>query len=194
MDALTWRFGANRFRLVLGDLTAAPATLGAQAVVNAANPELAGGGGVDGAIHRATGPELLVAGREIVAVRGPLSPGEAVVTPGFALCQHVIHAVGPIWHGGNAGEDEALTAAYRRCLDIADALRLTSVAFPSISTGAYGFPMARAARLALAVFKDHLSRELDAPLTAMVFLFGASAFNVWAAEARTLLGEPAEAA
>jgi O-acetyl-ADP-ribose deacetylase len=127
---------------VLGDITAQQVDV----VVNAANPSLLGGGGVDGAIHRAAGPELLRACRLL----GGCSPGDARSTPGFRLsARWVIHAVGPIWRGGSEGEEEVLAACYRRCLELADELGATSIAFPALSTGAYRFPRDLAAAIAL---------------------------------------------
>ena len=135
-------------RVVQGDLTA----LDVDAVVNAANERMLGGGGVDGAIHRAAGPELLAACRAVPEVRpGVRCPtGEARITPGFRLpARFVIHTVGPVWRGGGAGEDEALASAYRSSLVLADEHGLDTVAFPAISTGVYGFPADRAARVAV---------------------------------------------
>jgi len=117
------------------------------AVVNAANAALAGGGGVDGAIHRAAGAADL---RAACAVIGGCPPGEAVVTDGFALpARWIIHTVGPVWRGGTEDEDAALASCYRRSLQVADELGARSVAFPAISTGAYGFPPRRAAEIAV---------------------------------------------
>ena len=136
-----------------GDIT----TLDVDAVVNAANRTLAGGGGVDGAVHRAAGPKLLeacLALPEITpGVRCPT--GEARITPGFQLpARHVIHAVGPVWHGGNRGEQEALAAAYRASLALAAAHELESIALPAISTGAYGYPAHEAATVAVQTIRD----------------------------------------
>ena len=120
------------------------------AIVNAANSSLMGGGGVDGAIHRAGGPAILEACREIVTRIGSCPTGEAVITTGGNLkARHVIHTVGPIWRGGNHREDSLLADAYRNSLELAQSEGIESVAFPSISTGAYRFPLERAAEIAL---------------------------------------------
>ena len=145
------RIAASRLLLKRGDLVLEDV----DALVNAANAGLRGGGGVDGAIHRAGGPSILDECRAI----GGCRPGDAVITTGGRLAaRHVIHAVGPIWAGGAGGEDETLASAYRRSLEVAAAHALRSLAFPSISTGAYGFPIARAARIALATVHEHLGR------------------------------------
>ncbi|TYP00165.1 O-acetyl-ADP-ribose deacetylase (regulator of RNase III) [Geothermobacter ehrlichii] len=131
-----------RYRLVLGDIT----RLKVDAIVNAANRTLLGGGGVDGAIHRAAGPEL----RETCRRLGGCETGDAKMTPGFALpAAHVIHTVGPVWKGGGRDEEGLLASCYRNCLRLALENGLRSVAFPSISTGAYGFPVEKACRIAL---------------------------------------------
>lgn len=142
---------ASRMRVVQGDIT----TLTVDTIVNAANEQLAPGGGVCGAIHRAAGPELAAACREL----GRCPTGDARITGGYRLkAKHVIHAVGPIWQGGRSGEDELLANCYRRSLELAAAHELTSVAFPAISTGIYGFPPERAATIAVgtvAAFLTH---------------------------------------
>jgi len=123
---------------------------GTDAIVNAANSGLMGGGGVDGAIHRAGGPAILQECKQIVARQGRLPTGKAVITTGGNLkAKYVIHTVGPIWHGGNKGEPELLASAYRESLKIAAESNLNSISFPSISTGAYGYPVNQAARIAL---------------------------------------------
>jgi len=132
--------------VVTGDIT----HLTVDAIVNAANSSLLGGGGVDGAIHRAAGPELLAACREL----GGCPTGEARITPGFNLpARWVIHTVGPVWHGGDTGEDAQLASCYRRVLDLARENGVRSIAFPAISTGVYGFPKQRAAAIAIDVLR-----------------------------------------
>jgi O-acetyl-ADP-ribose deacetylase len=130
--------------VVVGDITREQT----EAIVNAANSSLRGGGGVDGAIHRAAGPRLAKAGAAI----GPCAPGDAKATPAFDLgppIRHVIHTVGPVWKGGGHDEAAILASCYRRCLEVADELGARSVAFPAISTGIYGFPARQAARIAV---------------------------------------------
>ncbi|ACL64215.1 Appr-1-p processing domain protein [Anaeromyxobacter dehalogenans 2CP-1] len=154
----TWLDG--RIALVQGDLT----RLQVDAIVNAANASLLGGGGVDGAIHRAAGPEL----REACRALGGAHTGEAKITPGFRLpARHVIHAVGPVWQGGGAGEDAALASCYRASMRLAAEHGLRSIAFPAISTGAYGFPIKRATPIAV----DEVRRALEAggPVRRAVF-------------------------
>jgi O-acetyl-ADP-ribose deacetylase (regulator of RNase III) len=139
----------HRIEIVEGDITA----LDLDAIVNAANKTLLGGGGVDGAIHRAAGPELRAACEKL----GGCETGEARITPGFGLkARHVIHTVGPVWGGGERGEDRLLAACYRNSLVLAEAHALASLAFPAISTGAYRFPPDRAASIALRTVLDAL--------------------------------------
>jgi O-acetyl-ADP-ribose deacetylase (regulator of RNase III) len=136
--------GEVRIELVRGDIT----EQAVDAIVTAANKFLVGGGGVDGAIHRAAGPELSKAGAAIA----PCNPGDAKATPAFALrprVQWVIHAVGPIWQGGTYGEDELLASCYRRVLEVADELGAATLAVPAISTGVYGYPIDEAADIAV---------------------------------------------
>jgi O-acetyl-ADP-ribose deacetylase len=153
-------FGATRVELARGDLTREMT----DAIVNAANSSLLGGGGVDGAIHRAGGPAILEECRGIRAARGPLPAGEAVITgAGSLACRHVIHTVGPVWQGGDAGEAETLARCYRSSLALAVSAGLQTIAFPSISTGAYGYPVGEAATVATRTVRDAL--ESGSPLT-----------------------------
>lgn len=144
----------HRIEVMQGDIT----RLAVDAIVNAANRTLLGGGGVDGAIHRAAGPELLEECRGL----GGCETGEAKITRGYRLpARFVIHTVGPVWRGGAAGEDELLASCYRSSLQLARDHGLTSIAFPAISTGAYGFPPARAARIAVATLAAALAQDRD---------------------------------
>jgi O-acetyl-ADP-ribose deacetylase (regulator of RNase III) len=145
------RIGTTALTLVLGDITQQDT----DAIVNAANSSLLGGGGVDGAIHRAGGPRILEECKAIRARQGGCPVGEAVITTGGQLrAKKIIHAVGPIWRGGTAGEDRLLSNAYRNSLHLAVTHRLRTVAFPSISTGAYGFPSVQASRIAFDTVVD----------------------------------------
>ena len=140
----------SRIEVVQADIT----TLPVDVIVNAANTSLLGGGGVDGAIHRAAGPRLLEATREI----GGCPTGQARLTPGFDLpARWIVHTVGPVWQGGHADEDELLASCYRESLTLASSLGATTIAFPAISTGAYGFPMERAARIAVSEIAGYLA-------------------------------------
>lgn len=158
-------FGSTRVDLARGDITRETV----DAIVNAANSSLLGGGGVDGAIHRAGGPAIRGECEKIRAARGPLPAGEAVITGAGRLpCRYVIHTVGPVWHGGKSGEPETLGRCYRNSLALAVEHGLASVAFPSISTGAYGYPVAEAAAVALGAVRDVL--QADCPLERVRFV------------------------
>jgi O-acetyl-ADP-ribose deacetylase (regulator of RNase III) len=159
-----------RIEVVEGDIT----QQAVDAIVNAANESLLGGGGVDGAIHRAAGPQLLAECRTL----GGCPTGEARITPGFNLpARHIIHTVGPVWHGGTHNEDELLARCYRGSLALAVQYGLKTIAFPSISTGAYGFPMERATHIAVSEIRKFLA---DHPNIERVILvcFGKAAYEV----------------
>lgn len=151
----------EKIEIIKGDIT----TLEVGAIVNAANQSLLGGGGVDGAIHRGAGPLLLEACRAL----GGCQTGEAKITPGYNLpAHHVIHTVGPVWQGGTHNEDNLLASCYRNCMQLATDHKCRSLAFPSISTGVYRFPIARACRIALRVLLDFVATEESAPRVVIV--------------------------
>jgi O-acetyl-ADP-ribose deacetylase (regulator of RNase III) len=151
----------ERLEVVLGDIT----TIKADAIVNAANAKLTGGGGVDGAIHRAAGPELL---QECLKLGG-CTTGKCKLTKGYKLpAKHVIHAVGPVWEGGTHGEEDLLAACYHNSLSLAVLSGVKSIAFPSISTGAYRFPLPRAVKIAVTSVRKFL--ETDASIKKVIFV------------------------
>ena len=161
----------TRLSLIRGDITQQET----DAVVNAANPSLMGGGGVDGAIHRAGGSAILEECKKIVAKQGRLSTGKAVITTaGNLKVKYVVHTVGPIWYGGTENEAELLTSAYQECLKIATANNLKSISFPSISTGAYGYPVEEAAMVAVKAVASFLKKETTSLKDVVFVLFDSS--------------------
>ena len=146
----------NRIQIIQGDIT----KLDVDAIVNAANSSLMGGGGVDGAIHRAGGPSILEECREIVARQGRCATGNAVITSGGNLpAKYVIHTVGPVWHGGNYNEADLLRNAYLNSLKLATENGIKTIAFPNISTGVYGFPKDKAAEIAIQTLTKYLAEN-----------------------------------
>jgi O-acetyl-ADP-ribose deacetylase (regulator of RNase III) len=161
---------ADRIVVIEGDITKQRV----DAIVNAANTTLLGGGGVDGAIHRAAGPELLEECRKL----GGCETGKAKITKSYRLpVKWIIHTVGPIWGGGKDGEDELLASCYRSCFALAEQHGIRSIAFPSISTGAYGFPMERAARIAVREARDFL-RKTKSVEQVLLVCFGQTALEI----------------
>jgi O-acetyl-ADP-ribose deacetylase (regulator of RNase III) len=176
-------FSGRVIELVLGDITRQRV----DAIVNAANSTLLGGGGVDGAIHRAGGPAVLDECRAIRAERGECPTGEAVLTGGGGLpARFVIHAVGPVWRGGDQGEPGLLASCYRNALRIAAERGFQSVAFPSISTGIYGYPVSLAASTALTAVASFLASEAAAPSRVRFVLFDPVTFATYAGALETL--------
>jgi len=169
---------AGRIAVVEGDIVA----LKVDAVVNAANEGLRGGGGVDGAIHRAAGPALMTECRAL----GRCPTGEARLTRGYKLpARHIIHAVGPVWHGGVRGEDALLESCYRHAMRLAAEHRLASLAFPAISTGVYRFPLERATRIAVAAVADMLAQH-DSIKTVTFCCFNRDAVDVYQRELKRI--------
>lgn len=173
----------KKLRLILGDIT----KIRVDAMVNAANSALAGGGGVDGAIHRVGGPGIM---RELDAIRqesGGCPAGSAVATTGGALpSQFVFHAVGPVYYDGKHGEPDLLISCYRTCLRLAEERGVRSISFPSISTGAYGYPMQEAATLALATVGEHLENQESRVREVLLVLFDQGSYDIHARTATEL--------
>jgi O-acetyl-ADP-ribose deacetylase (regulator of RNase III) len=175
-DTLTSTVNQATISVIQGDITHQTT----DAIVNAANSSLMGGGGVDGAIHRAGGSAILEECIKIVAKQGQLPPGKAVITTaGNMKAKHVIHTVGPIWRGGHQDEAAVLASAYRESLKLAAANKLTSISFPSISTGAYGYPVKDAAHIALKETADFLAKATSIKKVAFV-LFDTHTFEAYA--------------
>jgi O-acetyl-ADP-ribose deacetylase len=175
---------ANGKRLILleGDITRIPV----DAIANAANSALAGGGGVDGAIHRAGGPGIMAELDRMRAAVAPLAAGQAVATTaGHLPARFVFHAVGPIWHGGGHGEAEALASCYRVCLDLAEQKELRSISLPSISTGVYAYPIDAAAQIAIGQILEFLKNRAATVEEVWMVLFGANAFAAYETALKT---------
>jgi len=178
-----WKIGSRHLFICQGDL----ATFECDAIVNAANSRLAGGGGVDGAIHRAAGiVQLQQACQSIIVESGNLPTGNAVITPGYQLtAKHIIHTVGPIWRGGDSNERELLSNAYRNSMTLAHQHSISTIAFPAISCGAYGFPIQDAAHIALTALKSGLEAGLVDE--AGMVLHGSEAYDLWLNAAQEVL-------
>ena len=170
------KVGRSRLLIIQGDITHQTT----DAIVNAANSGLMGGGGVDGAIHRVVGPAILEECKQIVAEQGRLPTGQAVITTGGNLkAKYVIHTVGPVWRGGNNKEATLLENAYFESLKLATAKKLTSVSFPSISTGAYGYPLAEAAGIALKTVLSFLKDQSTSLKDVAFVLFDARTYRTY---------------
>jgi O-acetyl-ADP-ribose deacetylase (regulator of RNase III) len=178
--------GNSELRFVQGDIT----ELDVDAIVNAANQSLAGGGGVDGAIHHAGGPQLMKELNEIRAKIGRCPAGDAVVTSGGELrARYVFHAVGPIFRDGKHGEPEQLASCYRTCLQLAVTHSVATIAFPSISTGAYGYPIEEAAAIALRTIRDWTSEHPNQLKQISLVQFSGRDHKIYVRSAEQILGE-----
>ena len=178
MHAIEVTINQTKLAIARGDLT----KQATDAIVNAANPSLMGGGGVDGAIHRAGGPAILEECKQIVSRQGRLPTGQAVITTGGNLrAGSVIHTVGPVWHGGNQGESELLAGAYRESLKVASEHNLSSISFPSISTGAYGYPVSDAAKVAIRAVISFLREQATSIKEVYFVLFDSVTFESYSA-------------
>ena len=172
-----------KLHLIQGDIT----QQSTDAIVNAANSSLMGGGGVDGAIHRAGGPAILDECKQIVSRQGRLPTGKAVMTTGGNLkAKYVIHTVGPVWHGGNQGEPELLASAYRESLKQATEKKLSSISFPSISTGIYGYPVNQGAKVAIGSVIAFLHQGTTSLQQVVFVLFDARTFAAYASALREI--------
>jgi len=175
----------TKLSITQGDIT----NQATDAIVNAANPSLMGGGGVDGAIHRAGGPAIHEQCKQIVARQGRLPTGKAVVTTGGNLkAKYVIHTVGPIWHGGGGDEAKLLESAYYECLKLATECELGSIAFPSISTGAYGYPVAEAARIAISTAVAFLKQQATSIKEVVFVLFDSRTYESYCSAFQEVTG------
>jgi len=175
----------TKLAIIQGDIT----KQATDAIVNAANPSLMGGGGVDGAIHRAGGPAILEECRKIVGQQGRLPTGKAVITTaGNLKARYVIHTVGPVWHGGSRNEAELLGSAYYGCLKLATESKLTSISFPSISTGAYGYPVDEAARIALNTVFSFLREQVTSLKDVVFVLFDSRTYQSYLAALKEVTG------
>jgi O-acetyl-ADP-ribose deacetylase (regulator of RNase III) len=181
--SVRYRIGSKAtLELVTGDITDETT----DAIVNAANSSLLGGGGVDGAIHQAAGPSLRTECKKIRDLRGPLPPGQAVTTSGAKLkARYVIHTVGPVWQGGKVNEPQILESCYCNSMEQANIKSCTSVSFPSISTGAFGYPVGPAAQIALRAIADLLHEPRSVKLVRFV-LFDERSYKAYAAAAEEL--------
>lgn len=173
--------------MIQGDITKQDT----DAIVNAANPSLMGGGGVDGAIHRAGGPAIVEECKKIVSRQGRLPTGKAVITTGGNLkARYVIHTVGPIWHGGNGNEAELLRSAYYECLKLATENNLASIAFPSISTGAYGYPVDEAAKVAVSAVVSFLKEQPTSLRDVVFVLFDSRTYQSYCSALQAVVNNP----
>jgi O-acetyl-ADP-ribose deacetylase (regulator of RNase III) len=172
----------TKVSMIQGDIT----KQATDTIVNAANSSLMGGGGVDGAIHRAGGPAILEECKRIVAQQGRLPTGQAVITTGGNLkARHVTHTVGPVWHGGSGNEAELLRSAYYECLKLATENELASISFPSISTGAYGYPVDEAAKTAVNTVVSFLNEQATSLREVVFVLFDSRTYQSYCSAVRT---------
>ena len=173
-----------KLSIIRGDITQQDT----EAIVNAANPGLMGGGGVDGAIHRVGGPSILEECKQIVSRQGRLPTGKAVITSGGNLkARYVIHTVGPIWYGGSQNEAELLASAYQESLKVAAENHLSSISFPSISTGAYGYPVDAAAKVAIRAVSLFLREKVTSIRRVVFVLFDSATFTAYSSALREVL-------